>query len=47
MHQLPEASGLEPLNGGEGLLVDDDSYQPRTSEEVGRVVELHLDNFEF
>ena len=35
------------IDGGEGLLVDDDYYQPRTSEEVGKLVEMWLNGFEF
>jgi hypothetical protein len=34
------------VDGGEGVVVDEDYYQPRTSEEVGKLVELWLDGFE-
>ncbi|UCF98281.1 MAG: hypothetical protein JSV89_01800 [Spirochaetaceae bacterium] len=35
------------IDGGEGILVDEDYYQPRTSEEVGKLVEMWLDGFDF
>jgi hypothetical protein len=35
------------IDGGEGLLVDEDYYQPRTSEEVGKLVEMWLNGFDF
>jgi hypothetical protein len=34
------------VDGGEGIVVDDDYYQPRTSEEVGKLIELWLDGFD-
>jgi hypothetical protein len=35
------------IDGGEGLIVDDDYYQPRSAEEVGKIVEMCIDNFDF
>ncbi len=35
------------IDGGEGILVDEDYYQPRTSEEVGKLVEMWLNGFDF
>ncbi len=34
------------VDGGEGIVVDEDYYQPRTAEEVGKLVELWLNGFE-
>ena len=34
------------IDGGEGILVDEDYYQPRTSEEVGKLIEMWLNGFD-
>jgi hypothetical protein len=34
------------MDGGEGVVVDEDYYQPRTSEEVGKLIELWLNGLE-
>jgi hypothetical protein len=34
------------IDGGEGIVVDEDYYQPRTAEEVGKLVELWLNGFD-
>ena len=34
------------IDGGEGIVVDEDYYQPRTSEEVGKLIEMWLNGFE-
>ncbi len=34
------------IDGGEGVVVDEDYYQPRTSEEVGKLIELWLNGFD-
>ena len=34
------------IDGGEGIVVDEDYYQPRTTEEVGKLIELWLNGFD-
>ncbi len=34
------------IDGGEGIVVDEDYYQPRTSEEVGKLIEMWLNGFD-
>jgi len=34
------------IDGGEGIVVDEDYYQPRTAEEVGKLVEMWLNGFD-
>jgi hypothetical protein len=34
------------IDGGEGVVVDEDYYQPRTSEEVGKLIEMWLNGFD-
>ena len=41
IEKLPDRYSVR-IDGGEGVVLDEDYYQPRTSEEVGKLIELWL-----
>lgn len=45
IEKLPDRYSVQ-IDGGEGVVLDEDYYQPRTSEEVGKLIELWLNGLE-